>query len=69
MTAEESDDGFRRVYEVLSNLVDAVNEVRRRHAMVIAGPEVVTLVAIENEESDLERDLHRLERQVRSHLS
>lgn len=67
MTTEENDDGFRRVYELLDSLVSAVSDLRRRHAMVLAGPEVVTLVAIETEESDLERDLHRLERQVRSH--
>lgn len=68
MTTEENDDdGFRRVYELLGSLVDAVNEIRKRHAMVLAGPELITLVAIENEESDLGRDVHLLERQLRSH--
>jgi len=66
--AEETDgDGFREVYDLLGKLVTAIERVRKNHALVVAGPELVTLVAIEGDERNLEWDVHRLERQIRAH--
>jgi hypothetical protein len=69
VTTEENDDGFRRVYELLSDLVTEIDRIRKRHVSVLAGPELVTLTAIVGEEDNLDRDVHRLERQLRSHVA
>lgn len=67
MTEEESDESFREIYDLLAKLIAAVDNVRRAHACVVSGPELITLTAIVGEEADLSRDVHRLERQLRSH--
>lgn len=64
---EDSDESFRRVYDLLAQLVTAIDDVRRTHVGVVSGPELITLTAIVGEERDLDRDVHRLERQLRSH--
>jgi len=66
---DDDDDGFRRVYELLGRLVAEINDIRRRHATLIAGPELITLTAIVGEEDNLDRDVHRLEKQLRSHVA
>lgn len=67
MTNDESDESFRRVYDLLAELTAAVDHVRRVHAGVVSGPELITLTAIVGEEAVLDANVHRLEKQVRAH--
>lgn len=67
MTGDESDESFREVYDLLAKLVEAVDNVRRTHAGVVSGPELVTLTAIVGDERALDNDVRRLEKQLRVH--
>jgi len=67
--SDDDDDDFRRVYELLNDLVTEIDRIRKRHVAVIAGPELITLTAIVGEEGNLDRNVHRLERQLRSHVT
>lgn len=69
MADETADDdgGFREVYDLLDRLVAAIERVRSSHATVVSGPELITLVAIQGDERNLDHDVHRLERQLRAH--
>lgn len=60
-------DRFRRIYNYLNSIATEVSEIRRTYIMIMSGPDLNTVIDIEDDERDLDRDLHRLEKLIKMH--